>query len=116
MWLLSLFSHADATPTLAKLSVLRTVQGKKIHIINRLAPCWHRLGALLDFDERGTQLDTIEKTHPTDPKTCCQAMFQHWMNGNGVKPCSWRTLIELLQDCDQQALAEEIQDGLASTE
>ena len=115
MWLLSLFSHADATPTLAKLSVLRTAKGKKIFIVKRLTPYWRELGILLDFDDRGSQLDTIEKAHPTDPKACCQAMFQHWVNGNGMRPCSWRTLIELLEDCDQQELAQEIQDALTST-
>ena len=102
----------DATPTLAKLSVLRTAGGKKIQIIKRLAPSWRELGILLDFDESGTELDIIEKTHPTNPVACCQAIFQHWVKGNGVRPCSWNTLVELLDDCDQQALAKEIQDAL----
>ena len=105
--------HAiEATPTLAKLSVLRVAGGKKIQIIKRLAPNWRGLGILLDFDESGTQLDIIEKAHPMDPVACCQAMFQYWVKGNGVRPCSWNTLIELLEDCDQQGLAKEIQDGL----
>ena len=42
-------------------------------------------------------------------------MFQHWLDGNGVKPCSWHTLIELLEVCDQQTLAEEIQEALTNT-
>ena len=109
----TLFLHIiDATPTLAKLSVLRTAGGKKIQIIKRMAPTWRELGILLDFDESGTQLDIIEKVHPANPIACCQAMFQHWVKGNGVTPCSWNTLIELLDDCDQQALAKEIQDVL----
>ena len=105
-------SSLDAAPTLAKLSVLRAAGGKKIQIIKRLAPNWRGLGILLDFDETGTQLDVIEKAHPMDPVGCCQAMFQHWVKGNGVRPCSWNTLIELLDDCDQQALAKEIQEAL----
>ena len=102
----------DADPTLAKLSVLRAAGGKKIQIIKRLASNWRELGILLDFDKAGTQLDIIEKAHPMDPIGCCQAMFQHWVKGNGVRPCSWNTLIELLDDCDQQALAKEIQEAL----
>ena len=108
-----IFLHIiDATPTLAKLSVLRTAGGKKIQIIKRLAPSWRGLGILLDFDEAGTKLDIIDSKHRGNPEACCQAMFQHWVKGNGVTPCSWNTLIELLDDCDQQALAKEIQDAL----
>ena len=102
----------DAALTLANLSLLRTAGGKKIQIIKRLAPSWREVGILLDFDESGTELDIIEKTHPTNPVACCQAMFQHWVKGNGVRPCSWSTLIDLLEDCDQQTLAKEIQDAL----
>ena len=39
-------------------------------------------------------------------------MFRHWLNGNGVRPCSWRKLIELLEDCDHEVLAKEIRDVL----
>ena len=102
----------DATPTLAKLSVLRAAGGKKIQIIKKLTPSWRGLGILLDFDESGTQLDIIDSKYHSDPEACCQAMFQYWVKGNGVRPCSWNTLIELLEDCDQQGLAKDIQDGL----
>ena len=101
---------ADATPSLASLSVLRA-GNKKIQIIKTLAPEWNDFGVLLDFDETGTELDNIEKAHSTD-KARCKAMFQHWLKGNGVRPCSWRKLIQLLEDCDQESLAEEIQDAL----
>ena len=104
----------DASPSLATLSTLRS-GGKKIQIIKTLAPDWNDLGDLLDFDQSGTELGNIEEAHSTD-KARCKAMFQHWLNGNGVRPCSWRKLIQLLEDCDQEALAKEIQDVLTSTE
>ena len=91
------------------------IGGKKIQIIKTLAPDWNDLGILLDFDQDGTELDNIEKSHLTD-KARCKAMFQHWLKGNGVRPCSWRQLIQLLEYCDQETLAKEIQDALTSTE
>ena len=102
-------------PTLATLSMLRTPQEKKIQIIKRMAPHWRDLGFLIDFDKNGTELATIDSKHHGDPKECCRAIFQHWVNGNGVKPCSWRKLIELIDDCDQETLAEEIQTALSSS-
>lgn len=95
------------------LSVLKTCEGKKIRIIKSVAPFWHQLGLLMDFDNTGTQLEIIAKQHPMDPEACCLAVFQHWMKGNGVKPCSWRKLIELIDDCGQEVLAEEIQAALS---
>ena len=105
-----ILNTTDSTPSLASLSMLRA-GNKKIQIIKTLAPDWNDFGVLLDFDEAGTELDSIEKAHPTD-KARCKAMFQHWLKGNGVRPCSWRKLIQLLEDCDQDLLAEEIQDAL----
>ena len=106
------FYNTDDTPTLAELSVLHA-QEKKIRIIKRMAPFWRDLGFLMDFDESGTELATIHSEHRGDSKGCCQAVFQHWVNGNGVRPCSWHKLIKLIKDCDQKVLAEEIQSVLS---
>jgi hypothetical protein len=112
--LLRLPLKIDAVPTLARLSVLKS-NGKKIKIIKEMAPFWKKLGILMDFDDKGTELATFEVKNRGDPEECCRAIFQHWMNGNGVRPCSWRKLIELIDDCGQVVLAEEIQTALSSS-
>ena len=99
---------SDAMPTLAKLAMLRTARGKKIKIIERIAPFWQSLGDQLDFDESGSKLALIKADHSSS-EVCCRAMFQHWLNGNGVTPRSWCTLIGLLDDLDQEILAQEIE-------
>ena len=109
------FYNSDATPSLAKLAVLRTAEGKKIKIIERVAPFWQSLGDQLDFDKSGSKLALIKAEHPTNPEACCRAMFQHWLNGNGVRPCSWRKLVELIDDLDQEVLAQEIQTALLTS-
>ena len=88
--------------------MMKTTEGKKIKIIETVAPKWQQLGDQMEFDERGSQLDLIRSKHPNDPVECCREMFKHWLNGNGVKSCSWRELIELLRDYDFEALAEEV--------
>ena len=94
--------------------LLKTSSGGKIKIINRLAPNWNIIGILLAFDDEGTQVATIDQKHRGDPVACCQAMFQHWLSGNGCKPLSWRTLIELLEDSDQEVLAGEVRNVLVA--
>ena len=89
--------------------MLTTAEGKKIKIIEAVAPQWLILGDLLEFDGRGNKLESIRVTHPSNPLTCCRDMFQHWLAGHGVRPCSWRKLIELLEDCDLAELAKQVQ-------
>ena len=99
-------------PTLRTLTILQTGEGKKIKVIETVAPKWQKFGALLDFDGSGTKLELIEKTHPSDPEECCRSMFQHWLKGNGVKPCSWRKLVELLEDSNFESLAKEVESAV----
>ena len=87
---------------------MKTAEGKKIRIISAVAPRWQELGDQLEFDEFGAKLDAIKTKNNNDPEVCCREMFQHWLKGNGVKPCSWRKLIELLEDCDFGVLAEQV--------
>ena len=94
--------------------LLKTAGGVKIRIINRLAPNWNTVGILLAFDDEGTHVATIDKKHHGDPAACCQAMFQHWLSGNGRKPLTWRHLIELLEDSDQEVLAGEVRNALVA--
>ena len=102
----------DCRLTIANLKVLRSATagvGEKINVIKRLAPKWTDLGDLLAFDDSSSKLDDIQSTNPDNPEACCRAMFKHWIEGNGEEPCTWSKLIELLRDCDQEDLANEIE-------
>ena len=100
--------YADDTPTLGKLSMIRAAKEKEVKIIKTVAPSWESLGDQMEFDECGSQLELIEAKHPNDPEACCREMFKHWLKGNGVRPCSWRKLIDLLKDCNYKALADDV--------
>ena len=101
-----LLFYTDATPTIKNLFMIKTAKGKRIKIIETVASKWITLGFQLEFDEFGSKLDTIKAKNNNDPEECCREMFQHWLKGSGVRPCSWRKLIELLEDCDFEVLAE----------
>ena len=104
----------DDCPTLKLLSLLKTAEGKKIKIIPTVASQWQSLGDQLDFDKSGKKLKEIEDKYPSDPKACCRSMFQHWIDGNGVHPRSWRKLIEVLDDCEFEELAAEVHAAVCS--
>ena len=88
--------------------MLKTAEGKRIKIISTIASKWRALGDQMEFDEFGAKLDAIRSKNNNDSEECCREMFQHWLKGSGVRPCSWRKLIELLEDCDFEVLAEQV--------
>ena len=53
-------------------------------------------------------VDFIKKSS-SDPIDFCRTIFQYWMSGCGVKPCTWGKLTELIKDCQKEAFAEEIE-------
>ena len=88
--------------------MLKTTEGQKVQIIRDLAPKWKDFGISLDFDPDGRTLNVIEAEQKMNgPVACCQAMFQHWLAGNGV-PATWGMLIALLQDAEELSLVEQI--------
>ena len=94
--------------------MLKTPEGKKIKIISTVAPKWRALGDQMEFDEFGAKLDAIKTKNNSDPEECCREMFQLWLKGSGVRPCSWRKLIELLEDCDFEVLAEQVNSAFSA--
>ena len=100
---------STTAPRLAQLKVMRTKDGQKVEIIKSVAHRWKDVGTLLDFDPTGNQLNLIEADKVKEgPVSCCQFMFQYWLEGNGVKPVTWDKLIEILEDSNFVTLAEQV--------
>ena len=103
----------SSVPSLTLLTQMKTREGEKIEIINKVASKWKYIGVLLDFDKVGLTLQQIEADRGHEGvESCCRAMFQHWLEGNGVQPVSWATLLEILEDCLFTELAERIKAAL----
>ena len=89
---------------------LKTTTEKKVEIIKSITPQWKQLGLLMDFDDEGRTVDLIETEHQMKGQAaCCQEVFKLWLKGPDA---TWRNLIELLIDCDQKALAEQVKDAV----
>ena len=98
--------------SLDKLSLLRLPNGEQVKIIETVAKDWRGVGSQLKFDQVGNRLDIIEQQKTNNPVACCEAMFQRWLNGNGVKPTTWKTLINILKDFEFIRLAEQVESVL----
>lgn len=96
-------------PRLADLQYMAAIGGEAVEIIKTLAPDWYQLGIRFDFDQCGdlvSQIDSEKRAHVL----CCELVFKNWLAGRGKKqPATWRVLIKLLQEMEQNALVEKIQ-------
>ena len=100
----------SSIPRLSQLRFLHTPDGGKIEIINTVAPYWKDIGDLLDFDISGTMLERIEANEGSKGvESCCRAMFQYWLQGNGVTPVSWDTLLKILKNTRFSRLATQLE-------
>ena len=99
-------------PKLAQLTIMKSIRGEKIKIIESVAPKWKELGDLLDFDPEGRTLELIEANNQLNGVvTCCREMFITWLKGKG-REATWEVLIELLEDIDQSELAKKVKTAL----
>ena len=100
----------SSIPRLSQLRFLHTPDGGKIEIINTVAPYWKDIGDLLDFDISGTMLERIEANEGIKGvESCCRAMFQYWLKGNGMMPVSWDTLLKILKNTRFSRLATQLE-------
>ena len=95
-------------PTLTELTSL-SLNGEKINIITSVASSWEEICILMEFDSIGNHLNLVKKKFGgSDPIACCRDIFQHWLQGNGKLPTTWRTLTELLEDIGCSELSKTI--------
>ena len=78
-----------------------------IRIIDRVAAEWKRIALRLHFKHHCIQV--IEMNHHYQAVPACCTMFTQWLEGNGRKPTTWRTLIIALKEENLCTLAEELE-------
>ena len=99
MYIMKIF-YASITgdrPTLHELQLLEGVDGRKVRVIERVAPDWKDLAIALGFDQ--SRIKTIERDYRGSREEACQEMFMRWLDGEHdlAQPCTWDTLIKRLR-------------------
>ena len=84
-------------PKLHELQLLEGVDGRKVRVIERVAPDWKDLAIAVGFDQ--SRIKTIEKNYRGSMEEACQEMFMRWLDGEHdlAQPCTWDTLIKCLR-------------------
>jgi len=66
-------------PRIAQLMRLNTTKGKRVNIMEAIAPVWKKVGLLMDLDPVGRKVERIEAEHAhkwSGLDICCQEIFK----------------------------------------
>ena len=76
--------------------MLEGVHGRKVRVIENVAPHWQALAVALRFDQ--SRIKIIEEDYKSSTEKACQEMFMRWLRGEHdlASPCSWCTLLKCL--------------------
>ena len=81
------------------------------NIASRIGKEYWKFGILLLEDDNGNTVDTITSDYRQDSiEMVTLKILQKWLNGAGLKPVSWNTLVQVLYDVQLNQLASEIQE------
>ena len=98
------------TPTLLKLKVMKSVDGKPLNFINKIsAKDYVTFGMYLLQDDNGTAVDLIKRDHIQDgAESVTRVILQKWLTSDAPTR-TYQHLIECLRQSEFCALAELIE-------
>ena len=83
-------------------------RGRTINIPQEIGFHFVSFGILLLDDDTGEKVEAIIKKLPNDAKQINGRILQEWIAGNGKRPITWNTLIDVLCKAELRELAEMI--------
>ena len=100
----------NCKPTLPKLLKFppKCSSPQCINIASRIGNKYWKFGILLLDDDFGHVVDAIVHEHQEDTEQITLKILQLWINGAGLQPVSWTTLILVLHDVQLNELAKDI--------
>ena len=102
---------ATDRPTLLQLINFETRSGS-INITEQIGTSYRNLGLHLLEDANGVVTKAIRDQYHHNAATINYEILQRWIQGAGMQPVQWSTLIDVLKKIELSPLAKEIADSL----
>ena len=83
---------------------------KRINIPQAIGPKYYQFGILLLDDPNGTRLRSIIQKYMGDSEQISTEILKTWIDGEGKKPVTWKTLVQVLRDIDLHTLPKKIEE------
>ncbi|MCG8622948.1 MAG: death domain-containing protein, partial [Proteobacteria bacterium] len=108
----------DETPKPNQLIRLVGKNGEQISIRDHLAGNWEDLFLCLNFEpaeENQSMIAVIKRNNAGRVEDACRDVLLKWLAGDGRKPITWTTFVEVLKDMGESSLANKIEGILCQT-
>ena len=107
---LSLLTVSGDKPTLPELTSFQS-RGRTVKIAEKISSEYYQFGIQLLDDEDGSRIRAIEHRHLRDAVRINTDILEEWLQGRGIQPVSWNTLVKVLEDIDLGTLASDIREA-----
>ena len=98
-----MFPLAGDRPELWQLQKFVGVRGRVVRVMEEISADWEKLALALHF--RGGVIRTVRKSEQFQVEKACCTILHRWLDGEGLQPVTWGTLVECLEDIDHWSLA-----------
>ena len=91
--------------------VLKKANGDTVDVLQDLGGDYQRFGTIILEDKKGTIMEDINESHskPNDRK---MEIMRRFINGKGMKPVTWRTVVTVLNEMKLTELVSDIEEAL----
>ena len=79
----------------------------KVNLAQRITR-FQDFGIIILKDNEGDRIYAIMREHRDRAEDINMSVFRSWVKGEGLKPVSWATLVDVLQDIGLNTLARDI--------
>ena len=76
---------------------LLSFSAEKLNVALLVGAKYSTFGIFLLEDKTGAIVEALEKEHLKNAERINMAIIQQWLQGKGVKPVKWSTLVNVLQ-------------------
>ena len=70
---------------------------QKVNIVEQIGANYSCFGIFLLEDNTGAIMKALEKEHKVNAQEINMDIFRRWLQGKGMKPVAWSTLVTVLQ-------------------
>ena len=105
-----MFPLAGDRPELWQLQRFVGVSGRVVGVIEDISPDWEKLALALHF--RGVIIRAVRESEHFQVERACRDILHRWLDGQGLQPVTWNTLVECLEDIDHGSLAGDLRKEL----
>ena len=91
---------------------LLSFSAEKLNIAIKVGVDYVKFGIFLLNDSNGVIVNALEIEHRGNAEHINMAILQRWLQGKGINPVTWSTLIGVLRKIGHRVLADDIDKGL----